>query len=51
MDEDEEIVFDIGISNDSNKLSKEKSIVLGATCISIVCKMIRCFYIDLNTFS
>jgi len=29
--------FNIGVYDDSNKLSKEKSIILVVTCISIVC--------------
>ena len=29
--------FNIGIYDNSNKLSKEKSIILAVTCISIVC--------------
>jgi hypothetical protein len=43
------ILLDSGISNESNKLSKEKAIILGATCLSIV-RNDKIFYIYVNIF-
>jgi hypothetical protein len=41
--------FNIRIQNDSNKLSKEKAILLATTCISIVCNH-HILYLHCNIF-